>query len=318
MSGSTPPVQRDPLSPHGGDARPAWRWAIDLLAALLILGVLVVAVRLSATDAQPFERAPDLVFVEIEPPEPALAVEDLPVDDEASEEDLAGDPELPIDDDTPPVIEPEPVVEPDPEPEPTPVERPPRDTPPEAANLPEGDPMPLQEDERPIHFGLEDQSFAEEGEGPVFARGDDARGGRPSTRSVDPNDGRTAVAGAQAGGTGTEPARGATRPTARPRGGRGGSGTKRATLARGVSKTVPYPRSARDRGIESTCTARIHINAEGRVDNVSSVSCDETGFGFEDALEKHIRDNFRFDPETVDGEAQATEIRWRHDFRIDN
>lgn len=313
-------TQRDPLAPVAEDKRPWWRWLIDVALAFCLLLLAVAVLTWTNTPSQPKPRQADLEFVEFEP-EPVEAPVDLPVDDalEDDQPEVVDEPELPS--------EPEPEPEPEPEtpPEPvrdTPPPPEPKDVPPEPVvdavpkDLPEGDPKPLEADERPLRVGLEEQSFAEGGDGPTFAVGDQARGGRPTTRSVDRD--RTAVAGAAEGGTGTTEARAAERPTRRPSGrGTGGSNSRRAALARGVSKTVPYPKVARDRGVESTCTARIQIGSDGKVSDVGNVSCDETGFGFEAALEAHIRNNFRFEPELVDGEPQAVEIRWRHDFRID-
>lgn len=302
----------DPLGPALADKRPWWRWPVDTAAvALLLLGSVWVLSHMPEVETSgPEDRVLDFIPIESPP------AEDIPVATEPPDEEAPGE-ELPIEEPEPEVPEP-----PAPDPEPTPPEpTPPRETPPaqppQPLDLPEGNPRPLQEDERPIRIGLEAQSFDESGasDGPTFAVGDTARGGRPSTRSADE---RRAVAGASETGTGDEPARESARPEARPQRGRGGTGTTRAALQRGVSRTVPYPSSARDRGVESTCTARIKIGDDGTVQDVSSVSCDEAGYGFEEALERHIRANFRFDPERVDGVAQPTEIRWRHDFRIDN
>lgn len=317
VSASAPKAQRalpwDALAPSSADQRPWWRWPVDTaaVAALLIGGVWFVS-RMTE-DAAPLAPPPPMELVEFEVVERPL--EEAPPVDAADDEALAVDTDAPV--------EPEPEPEPLPEPEP-PVERPPREIvspptsqPPQPADVPEGNPRPLEADERPLRIGLDAQSMAEgdAGDAPAFATGDSARGGRPSTRS--PGEGRPVV-GASEDGTGTTPAQESGRPTARPRRGSGGEGTSRAALQRGVSRTVPYPASARDRGIEATCTARIRIGVSGTVEDVSSVSCDASGYGFEDALERHIRQNFRFDPERVDGVPQATEIRWRHDFRLDS
>ena len=316
---STVPPQRsghDPLAPVASDRRPWWRWLIDLALALGLLFALLGGLMVTNEHDSPFERPTDLEFIAFErPPEVVEETPEVPPEEEApvdvEEEDAAPEPE--------PEPEPEPVRDtpppkPDPEPEPDAPEEPVVEGAPK--DLPEGDPKPLEAGERPVRVGLEEQSFAEDGVGPTFAVGDQARGGRPTTRSVDRD--RTAVAGAAEGGTGTEAARAPERPTRRASSrGTGGRGSRRASLARGVSKTVPYPKSARDRGVESSCTARIQIDNTGQVESVGSVRCDESGFGFEKALEDHIRANFRFEPELVDGEAQAVEIRWRHDFRID-
>lgn len=298
---------QDPLAPTSADRRPWWRWPLD---AVLVIALVLLISFLGSLVPEPEPQAVEDVVLDFipfdEPP-----IEEAP----AAVEDDAG---LEVEEET---QEPEPEPEPEPTPpEPTPEpprEREPRPEPPAPVDLPEGNPQPLQEDERPIRIGLEAQSFdeSEGADGPAFAAGDTARGGRPSTRSADE---RRAVAGASETGTGDSPAREAERPTARPRRGSGGSGNSRASLRRGISRTVPYPSAARERGIEASCTARIRIGADGAIEEVSAVSCDESGHGFEDALERHIRANFRFDPETVEGVPQATEIRWRHDFRIDS
>lgn len=311
---------RDPLSPPPSDAEPWWKWLVYALAALAILCGIVLVLTWTTTPKTPEQRPPDLTFVEIDEidtPEPEAPVD--PEEGEETQEDLlAGepDPEPEPEDEPEPEPEPEPPPKPDPKPEPEPKQPTTPDSTPK--DLPEGDPKPLEEDERPLRVGLEEQSFndnADNQDGPQFAVGDDARGGRPTTRSVDRD--KTAVAGAAKDGTGTEAAqRPAARPSTRTRG-QGGQSSRKASLAKNVPRDVPYPKMAKQRNVEATCTARIDINDKGEVERISNVQCTETGFGFEDALQKHIETQFRFEPEIENGEPKAVNIRWRHDFRID-
>lgn len=309
-----PAPLRDPLQPPESDRPPWWAWLLYAMAAVLLLVGVVTLLAWGVSDTEPQKREADLTFIDIEPepeaePEPDLEP-DSELEDEDVEEEPIGEPEPEPEPEPVPVPEPEPKTDTEPEPEdpPEPVSTP--------KELPEGDPKPLEADERPLRVGLEAQSFDEGAEGgPEFAVGDRARGGRPTTRSVDRD--KRAVEGAAEGGTGTEPAR---RPTARPRtrsGTRAGKGSRKASLDKNVPRDVPYPKNARERDIEASCTARIAIDETGKVTSVTSVQCDENGFGFGEALKSHIESNFKFEPELVDGEPQAVNIRWRHDFRID-
>ena len=322
-AGRQRPSRPDPLARAGRDPdTPWWVWLLALLLSLgticVVAAIFVINRSLAPPSAEP---EPSLVFVEIEPPPESVVAPDETADDapdEGTEDPAEPEPEPEPEPETP---APEPEPEPEPEPvqrrDPTPVraERPTRTSTP-SQDLPPEEPRALEPDERPVQIGLEGQSFAD-GDGPVFAQGDTARGGRPARRSVDPADTRQAAPGAAEGGIGTGDGAGSGdggRPTTRPR----GQGSRRASLAPGVSRRVPYPSAAFDRGIEATCRARISVGADGSIGTVADVSCDESGFGFEDALRRHIIDNFRFRPETVDGQPVATEIRWTHDFRIDN
>lgn len=305
----------DPLSPAPSDTEPWWAWLAYFVAAFVLLVGVVALLTWTKPAKQSEKRTPDLTFIDIEPdaePKPEIDIDEGL--DEDQDEDLEGAP------DPEPEPEPAPTPEKEPEPAPIPEAEPEKDTEPESVpnDLPEGEPKPLEEDERPLRIGLEEQSFdatdANE-DAPTFAVGDDARGGRPTTRSVDRD--KKAVSGAAQYGTGTEAAqRPSARPTTRGRG-QGGQSSRKASLAKNVPRDVPYPKMAKQRNIEASCTARIEIDDRGEVRNVSSVQCDETGFGFEDALTKHIETKFRFEPELENGEPKAVNIRWRHDFRID-
>lgn len=292
----------------GGDKRENGRFALSLVLAVLSICAFLAVIRgfnAFAPEATENDESDELIFVEVAEPES----EPEPVIEIAPEPE----PESVIE----PEPEPDPVVEPEPRPEPEPVvEREPEPVPerlerPESRDIPEGEPQKLEENERPLEIGLEGESFNEGASGPVFARGDSARGGRPGRRSTNESDERVAVAGATRDGTGDRPAR---RPEAR---GTGGAGGESRNPRRSAGVGLPqYPSTAQEREVEGECSARITVGVDGAVGGVRSLQCSPSEFGFEESFRQWLTVRLRFSPALQDGAPVQTEITYRHSFRL--
>ena len=87
-------------------------------------------------------------------------------------------------------------------------------------------------------------------------------------------------------------------------------------LRTGIDQDAPYPEDARERRIEADCRIRLVIDERGRVGEIASIECDETGLGFEESIREHIEREFRFHPAIEDGQPTEQRILWTHQFRL--
>ncbi|MCB9506642.1 MAG: energy transducer TonB [Myxococcales bacterium] len=297
------PARRpDPLAREPGSTR-GRTVAVVVLASVAAHSALVGGFAVSAS-LEP-DRRPDesLVWVEIAEPAPEVPQTPEPAPAEPAPPEV--EPEVEVAVAEPP--EPEPELAPPPDrpaarPDPTP----PRDEPPT--------PPPVVET-RPISIGLAGESFSN-GAGPVFGRGDTARGGRPDRTSVDPNDERVATA--------TPPAQPAMEPAPEaPASGGAPSRTRRPPrdrdprLRTGVLREAPYPDAARGERVEADCIAQMRIGATGEVESIDSIRCTDTTHGFEESIRAHVQRAFRFDPAIEGGVPVERSIRWQFEFRLD-
>ena len=283
-------------------------WALALLLAIGAHAVGYAVPSLMQTEEEIPELTPSvLVEVTIQTPEPEPEPEPIvvePIDEPELVAIAEPEPEQ--------IIEPEPITEPEPIAEPEPVRTARAEPQPELDPAVDVDPELPPE---PITIGLQGSSFAGNGNGPAYAMGDQVRGGRPDRRSrVRQNANAPALPE-----TNEEPeleqAPAPTQQRTQRRGRRNRS--RDARLARGVDRSISYPTDARRAGIETNCVVRMQIDTSGSVSDITMIRCDESDFGFEDAVRSHVMRSFQFDPAIERGVPIESQVRWVHEFRID-
>jgi periplasmic protein TonB len=87
--------------------------------------------------------------------------------------------------------------------------------------------------------------------------------------------------------------------------------TKPPTVTRAIE--APYPREARDEGIQGKVTLVVTVGPDGRVVRVRVVK--GLGYGLDEAAVAAVK-QFQFKPGTVDGRAAEMDIRYTYTFEI--
>jgi hypothetical protein len=80
--------------------------------------------------------------------------------------------------------------------------------------------------------------------------------------------------------------------------------------------TYGYPPDAQARSITGDCRVVVKVDADGRIREFASVTCDQPGVGFEEFIRRNAPREFRFEPAIRDGAPVESEFVFTHEFRL--